>query len=143
MTTLAKIGWGAKFSLASALDVLTELSEITGIGVPQDEVDTVEATHFGSPQARREYIAGLVESGDGEFEINYVPGSATDLLVRAAIADRAQRDYMIEIPTAAGTWEITGVCVVTSYGRQIPIDDRMSATIMVKFTGAVTEAAGA
>ena len=142
MATLAKIGWGAKFSLTNALAVLTEISELTGIGVPQDEVDTVEATHFGSPQARREYIAGLVESGDGEFEINYVPGSATDLLIRAAIADRAQRQYLIELPTATGTWEISGECVVTGFGRQIPIDDRMSATIMVKFSGAVTEAAG-
>lgn len=141
MTTLAKIGWGAKFALHNGT-ALTDLAEVTGIGVPEDQVDTVEATHFGSDQARREYIAGLVESGEGEFEINYVPGSATDTLCRTALASRAQKAYKITLPTTSGTWEITGTCVVVGFQRSIPIDDRMTATLRVKFSGAATEAAG-
>lgn len=142
MTTLVKIGWGAKFSLANNLAVLTELAEITGIGMPEDTTDIVEATHFGSEQARREFIAGLIDSGEGEFELNYVPGSATDVLVRSAIAARATKAFKITLPTSTGTWDITGNCVPISMSRSVPIDDRMSATLRVKFTGAQTEAAG-
>lgn len=141
MTTLAKIGWGAKFALHNGT-ALTDLAEVTGIGVPEDQVDTVEATHFGSEQARREYIAGLVESGEGEFEINYIPGSATDALCRTALAARSQKAYKITLPTTTGIWEITGTCVVVGYQRGVPIDDRMTATLRVKFSGAATEAAG-
>lgn len=143
MATTAQIGWGAQFWLDSAADVLTQLGEITGISLPNPQVQDVEATHFGSPNRRREYISGPIEDGEGTFEMNYDPGSATDVLLRAAIADGVVRDYKIVIPDGAGTWEVTGDCVVKGYERNVPIDDRMTASVTVRFTGAVTEAAGA
>jgi predicted secreted protein len=136
------IGWGAQFHLDSAADVLTELGEITGISLPNSQVEDVEATHFKSPNRRREYIAGLIEDGEGTFDMNYNPGSATDVIIRAAIADGVVRDYKIVIPDGAGTWEITGDCIVKGYERGVPIDERMTATVTVRFTGASTEAAG-
>ena len=144
MATEAQIGLGAEFHLeATAGGVLTQLGEITGISMPNSQVEEVEATHFGSPDRRREYVSGLIEDGEGSFEMNYVPGSATDALIRAALADGATRGYKIVLPDGAGTWEITGDCIVRGYERNIPIDDRMTATLTVRFTGASSEAAGA
>lgn len=140
MTTLAKIGWGSIVSVGSPL---VALAEIIAIGVPEDTVDMVEATHFGSEQARREFIAGLVDGGEAEFGMNLAAGSATDTKCRTLQAARDQVPYKITLPTAAGTWEITGVFVVTGYSRDVPLDDRMVATLRVKFSGATTEAAGA
>jgi len=141
--TEAAIGYGTEFHLASALDVLTELGEITSISLPNPQVSDVEATHFKSANRRREYIAGLIEDGEGTFEMNYVPGSATDVICRAALNDGAAREYMVVLPDGAGTWEVTGTCIVKGYERGVPIDDRMTATLTVRFTGASTEAAGA
>lgn len=144
MTTEAQIGWGAEFHLeATAGGTLTQLGEITGISLPNPQTAEVEATHFGSPNRRREYISGLIEDGEGSFEMNFVPGSATDTLIRAAQADGESRGYMIVIPDGTGTWEVTGECIVRGYERSVPIDDRMTATLTVRFTGATTEAAGA
>jgi predicted secreted protein len=143
MATNASIGWGAEFHLANASAVLTELGEITGISLPNPQVAEVEATHFKSPNRRREYISGLIEDGEGTFEMNYDPGSATDTLIRAALADGDARDYMIVVPDGDGAWEITGQCVVRGYERMVPIDDRMTASLTVRFTGATTEAAAA
>lgn len=143
MVTTAQIGWGAEFHLDNASNVLTELGEITAITPPNPQMADVEATHFKSPNRRREYIAGLIEDGEGTFEMNYDPGSATDALLRAALSDGVTRSYMIVIPDGAGTWEITGDCVVKGYERNVPIDDRMTATLTVRFTGASSEAAGA
>lgn len=145
MATEAQIGLGAQFWLDNdaGTPVLTKLGEILSVTLPNPQVEEVEATHMDSPNRRREYISGLIEDGEGTFEMNYVPGSATDVLIRGALADGKTRGYKIVIPDGAGTWEIEGECIVRGYERNIPLDDRMTATLTVRFTGASTEAAGA
>jgi predicted secreted protein len=138
-----KIGWGAKFSLHNGT-TLTELAEITAISLPNSQVEDVDVTHFQSPNRRREYVGGLIDDGEGTFEMNLNPGSTTDALIRAALSAGDARPYKIVIPDSpSGTWEITGSCVVKGYERNVPIDDRMTATMTVRFSGAATEAAGA
>lgn len=140
--TNARIGYGAEFWLENASNVLTQLSEVLSVTPPSPQIAEVDATHMGSPNRRREYIAGLIEDGEGTFEFNYVPGDATDLLIQAALADGNARDYKIVIPKGTTGWEITGSCIVRKWERNIPMDDRMTATLTVRFTGASTEAAG-
>jgi predicted secreted protein len=136
------IGYGAQFWLDDANGALTKLGEITGVTLPSPKVTDVEATHFESPNRRREYVAGLIEDGDGTFEMNYLPGSATDVIIRAALADGNVRNYKIVVPDGDATWEVTGACLVKGYERKIPIDDRMTATLTVRFTGDSSEAGG-
>lgn len=145
MATEAQIGLGTEFWLDSnaPTPVLTKLGEILSVTPPNPQTERVEATHMGSLNRRREYISGLIEDGEGTFEMNYVPGSATDELIRGAQASGLTKGYKIVIPDGTGTWEIEGECIVTGYERAIPIDDRMTATLTVVFTGASTEAAGA
>lgn len=144
MTTAVGIGLGAEFWLDNASNTLTQLSEIISVSPPNSQQDDVEATHMASPNRRREYVAGLIDDGEGTFEMNYVPGSASDILIRAAITDGDTRSYKIVLPVADGsTWEITGDCIVKGYERSTPIDDRMTATLTVRFTGSPAEAAGA
>lgn len=139
--TNALIGYGAEFWLDNASNVLTQISEILSVTPPNPQVATVEATHMASAGRRREYIAGLIEDGEGTFEMNYEAGSASDILIRAALADGVTRSYKIVLPDGAFGWEITGDCVVTSYERNVPLDDRMTASLTVRFTGASAEAA--
>lgn len=138
--TVAKIGYGAIFKLHNGT-ILTALGEITAISIPASETAEVEATHFASPNRRREYISGLIEDGEGTFEMNLEPGSATDILIRAAQSAGDTRAYEITIPKPSGTWVISGSCIVRRYERNVPIDDKMTATMTVRFTGAVTEVA--
>lgn len=139
--TEALIGYGSEFWLDNGSAVLTELGEITSVSPPNAQVADVEATHMKSPNRRREYISGLIEDGEGVFEMNLVPGSATDLLIQEAKEDGVTRAYKIVLPDGAFGWEIEGDCIVKGYERTPPIDDRMTATLTVRFTGASTEAA--
>lgn len=141
--TEAQIGSGSEFWLDDDASLLTELGEILSVTPPNAQTAQVEATHMKSPNRRREFIAGLIDDGEGTFEMNYVPGSATDELIRTAQLDGETRGYKIVLPDAGASWEITGDCIVTGYERNVPIDDRMTATLTVKFTGASNEAAGA
>jgi predicted secreted protein len=142
MTTEAQIGWGARFYLENNSSVLTRLSEITGITLPNPQTAEVEATHMDSPNRRREYIAGMIEDGEGTFEMNYVPGSATDALIREAQESGEQRSYKIVIPDGTDYWSVTGTLIVRGYERNVPIDDRMTATLTVRFTGESDEDQG-
>jgi hypothetical protein len=74
--------------------------------------------------------------------MNLDPGSTTDAAIRTALTDGLSRPYEIQIPTTTGTWKVTGSCIVRGYERRVPIDDRMTAVLTVRFTGAATEAVG-
>lgn len=138
MATEALIGSGSEVWLDNASNVLTQLDEVISISLPNPQVADVEATHMLSPNRRREYIAGLIEDGEGEFGFNLIPGGATDLLIAAAIEDGVERDYEVIIPDGAFGQKFAGKCIVKGYNREVPIDDRMTATMTVRFTGSVT-----
>lgn len=140
MATSVKIGWGATFSIHNGT-ALELVGELTAISIPSSETAEVEATHFSSPDRRREYVAGLIDDGEGTFEMNLVPGSTSDVTIRAAQSAGATRTYEIVIPKPTGTWKISGSLIVRRYERNVPIDDKMTATLTVRFTGAVTEVA--
>jgi hypothetical protein len=72
MTTNAKIGWGATFKMGNPSTLLA-IGELTAVSLPNSQTAEVEATHFGSPSRRREYIAGLIDDGEGTFEMNLGP----------------------------------------------------------------------
>ena len=136
--TNALIGYGTEVWLDDDADTLTQLDECIAISLPNSQVEDVEATHMLSPSRRREYIAGLIDDGEGTFEFNLEPGGATDLLIQDAVDDGVARDYEVIIPDGAFGQKFAGTCIVKGYERNVPIDDRMTATMTVRFTGAVT-----
>lgn len=135
----ARIGWGTGAKLANAQGVLTALDEVTNIGLPEETSDDVEVTHYKSPGKRKEYISGLIESGEGSIELNYIPGSPTDVLIRAAQGQR--RAFEFTLPDEAGdpAWIISGFLIVKGRSRAVPIGDRLTATVSVRYTGAQDE----
>ena len=141
MATDARIGMGASVWLDNASNVLTKLGEPISITLPNPQVSDIEATHFESPNRRREYIAGLIEDGEVQFGFNYVPGGAVDTLVMAAIEDGVVRDMEVIIPDGANGYKFAFDVVVRGWERSIPMDDRMTATLTARVTGPVTASA--
>lgn len=140
----AQIGYGTEFWLANAAGTLTELDEVTEIPFAEETADDVEVTHFKSPKKRKEYKAGLIEPGEGTITMNYIPGSPTDLLIRAAQNDGKVRAYRAIVPAGDdASWIVEGFLIVKSRSRAVPIGDRMTTSVSVRFTGATDEKAGA
>lgn len=141
----ARIGWGSEFFLAKADGTLLELDEVTAVALPEEATDDVEVTHMKSPGRRKEYKPGLIEPGDGQVELNYIPGSPTDALIREAQNSGAVRAFKTTLPDEKGepAWEVEGFLYVKSRGRAVPIGDRMTMTVNVRFTGTSEEAAAA
>lgn len=142
MTTEAKTGWDAEFHLGNASNVLTELDEVVSFTLPNGAVEMLDATHLKSPNRHREKIAGLIDDGDISVTFNYVPGAATDVLIRAAKADGVLRDFMAVVPRATANWQVTGTGVVTGWDRgEIVGDGVMRGTMTLTVSGDQTEAA--
>ncbi len=138
--TEARIGYGASFHLSNGT-TLTEIAEVFSVSPPNPQTDDVEATHYKSLNRTREYIAGLIDPGEITIEMNYIAGSASDLLLRAAQAAGAVREAKISLPTDDGTWDFEFPAIVKGYEVTAPVDDRMTATITLRVAGAVTESA--
>ena len=136
MTTAAMIGLGITLEMQ---DLVTPndwffIAEVFNLNPPSQTDDVVEATHYGSPNRRREYIAGLVESGEVSFDMNYVPGSDSDELINAA--QGVEKRLRITFPN--GVTQVFNA-VRQGYEKNAPIDDRMTATVTFRVTGDVSQ----
>src|SRR3546814_4198692 len=92
-SNLALTGYGSEFHLADEIGVLTEVGELIALEPGSEEWGTTETTHFKSPQRRREYLKTLIESGQGNFQVNWLPGSPTDELISDAHQSPDVREF--------------------------------------------------
>lgn len=140
MTTAASIGNGAQFQIeGSTPGTFTAIAEVFDITPPNETTDVIDTTHMGSPGGVREYILGLTDPGEASFEMNFVPGSASEALILTTKAERKAKNFRIVFPNAA-TWTFAGL--LTGYEPAMPNDDKMTATVTIKVTGAVLREAG-
>lgn len=128
--TTADLGYGARFGIKDG-SVVDYVAEVTSLTPPSMARDTVEATHLESPDAYKEFIAGLKETGEASITINYAP-SASDALVTAFEAGKG--NFRILFPS--GTLALDFAGIVTGYEiGDLVATDKMSGTFTVKGTG--------
>lgn len=125
--TDARIGYGSKYLIDG-----TEMGEVFEITPGGATTERIRATHMQSPGRRHEYIAGMIESGEATFQINWIPGSATDEAIRALLASGETKEHTIVFPNGI---TVAYDAQVTGFSKALPLDDRMTATITVSITG--------
>jgi predicted secreted protein len=147
--TDARIGWGGEVHLSTDNTEanLTELAEVTDCTFPQDEVEEVEATHLKSPGRRREFISGMIDGGEVTVSGNYVPGSATDLLLTGAKETGTTRKVKFVIPDESGTgtadWNMVTSCFVKRYAPDgMTPAEKISFTAVLRITGDLEQGTG-
>lgn len=132
MTTQADIGIGTVFEMATlaAPTVFTAIGEIFNLTPPAFTDATIDVTNFDSPNNTREFIPGLTEPGSASFEMNYVPGSASDLYLLA----HANETMVCRITFPNGVM-VTFNGIRETYEPQVPVDDRMTANVSFRVSG--------
>jgi predicted secreted protein len=133
--TDARIGYGTKYGVRRSGGPLVQIAEVINVTPGEATADRIDATHMLSPGRRREYISGLIDNGEASFEINWVPGNATDELLRDLMASGEVADHLITFPNGV---TVEFEAAVTGFSKAIPIDDRMTATITVAVSGEET-----
>lgn len=143
MTTEADIGHGTLFKSGNdaSPQTFTTFGEVTSITPPGIARDAVEATHMQSPEAWREFIAGLKDGGEVSIEFNFKKASATALMTEMALSGGAALlDRLIVFPDTS-QWDFRAL--LTGFESEAPVDDKISATATFKISGKPTFTAAA
>ena len=140
MTTNADIGYGTIFATGNGLspEVFAAMAEVTKVKPPNISRDAVEATHMLSPNAWREFIAGLKNGGEVSLELNFDPDgtAAAALMAELALSGAAATKNRTITFTDGTVFAFAGI--LTSCEPDAPIDDRMIVAATFKVTGEPT-----
>jgi hypothetical protein len=140
MTTAARIGIGHTLKRASAVSSpfsYTTIPEVMGIGGPTASFDLVDSTSMESTLSTREFIAGLRDSGELTFEINFLPGNTVHTGLRDDNLNRTKRQFQLLFPDSpVVTYTFAGF--VSGFELNVPIDDRRIVNVTIKITGTIT-----
>jgi len=132
----AAIGYDTTFAIEDApgSGVFVALAEVFEVTTTEVSVDQVDVTHFKSPGRAKEYIPQLKDNGSASASMNYVPDSATDQRIRTLLNSGAVVAMRITFPNDV---QANFSASVESYSQTVPVEDRMTATVSFKVTGAV------
>jgi hypothetical protein len=136
MATSASIGYGSKFQIGTSATppVWTDIAEVTSITPPALSMDTVDATHMGSPDGFMEYIAGLIDAGEASMEMSFLPANAGQVALITAMVGRTEGNYRILYSDAAATpWVFKAF--VTGFEVSSAVVDKTTATVTFKVNG--------
>jgi predicted secreted protein len=137
----ALLGYGSRYEIASdsSPDLFVEMAEVKSITPPSANVDQVEVTHMQSPGRYREFISGLIDSGEASFVMNFIPGNTSDdrifELLNLPTGVSRRRAMRLSYPTGV-TWSFDGE--ITGYEPDVPFDDVMTATVTIKISGPIS-----
>lgn len=133
--TKAGIGYGSVVEMADVATptVRTPIGEVKSINPPSETTDTPDATHMQSPNKTREFVDGLTDPGEFSFDMNLVPGSASDRYLMAAKGKRK----VVYMTFATGE-QLIFFGVRSGYEKSVPVDDVMVATVTMKVSGSPT-----
>jgi predicted secreted protein len=142
MTTAVKTGFGVEFAVGDAAspEVFTKVAEVLSVGGPSLSRDTPEATHTDSTAGYKEFIAGMKDGGEVTVTMNFLPADATQKLSGGLLGDFATDtliNYKITFPSSPTVaWTFAGL--MTGFEPDVPIDDRMTASVSFKVSGQPT-----
>lgn len=144
-TQEASIGWGAEVWLSSddTAGNLDELVQVVSFNNGAPAAERVETTHLKSPNRRRQYTSGLIDSGEATIVLNTRRGSDTDVAIQAALDagdERYLRFNYPELGDLVWTDDVKGVVIGYDKGT-IEAGAKMEATVTLAINEIVSSSA--
>lgn len=115
------------------------IADVVSISAPSVSIATLDTTNIAS--IHRTFIAGTIDSGEMSVEIMYDPmsdASIEDAWDNTATAAPVEADATITFSESA---TFAFKAILTGFEANIAIDEKVTATLTFKITGAVTVAA--
>jgi len=123
-------GHGATLSIAA-----TTVGNIISISGPDISRDPIDISTMDSPTKHREFIPGMIDSGEITAELNY-DGTTIATMLKSQTTSSASA-IVITIPDGDGTTNkstYTGTGFITSLGHAVPFEDKVTQSVGIKLT---------
>lgn len=136
---MAQIGWGSVYEVFDPLaGRFVAVSEVFAIVPPARTSERVDVTTLCDAPGTRHFRARRADPGEIEIQFNRSPGDADDARLRRLEAARTVLTHRITFPPGEGGMRarVTITGVITGYARNIPLDDRMTASVTIAASGA-------
>src|SRR5262245_57855039 len=129
--TLAKLGFGSalKRGDGGSPETFTVVDEVKVIPAIRTKRELVKVTHHQSPSGFQEYILGLKDGEEMQFEGNYID-SAQQQGVQSDHENEIKRNWQVTVPAATGTKTFSFPGLITA----CEVDPPMEEAQMIRFT---------
>lgn len=129
--TLLKIGD------AASAETFTTIAEVRDIKGPSLELATEDMTNHSSTNGWEESIGTILSGGDVQFELNWIPGNATQSYSAGLLKDmvnRTLRNFQLVIPAASNvTWSFSAY--VVKFPPDLPVKGGQRVSVTLKISG--------
>jgi len=138
---MAFSGVGTTFRRWDGASTWDPIGQINSISGPTMSRDTIDVTSLDSTGGYREFIAGFRDPGTVQLTMNFT--GATYDIMHGDFEDPADQFYEILFPAAGGNYSFEFAGLVTELPVEITADDKVTSTVTIKISGAVTVNSGA
>jgi hypothetical protein len=144
-TQVPSTGWGGEVWVSSddTAANLEELVEVRSFTPGNPSAERVETTSLKTPNRRRTYTKGLIDSGEATVVLNARRGSDTYVLLKAALNEAGERYVRFNYPelgTLVWTDDVMGEITGVDEGEVAP-DGNMEITVTIAVGEVVASAA--
>lgn len=135
MASSAESGFGTLFNWDTA-----DIAELTSISGPSETMSPIDVTSHDSPDAFREFVAGILDGGEISIEGNFIKGDSTgQIAMHTDFQAGSKKAWIIKLPGwAAGVPQISGNGYMTAFAPSFPFEDKISFSATIKVTGKPT-----
>lgn len=120
----------------AATEIFADIPEIKTFSGPGGSASVIDTTDLSS--AAKEKRMGLMDEGQVQMSLNYVPSEVTHAGLRADRASRVLRNFKIVFTDdPITTWSFSAY--VLSFAVAGAVDGVVEATVTLEITGAIVE----
>lgn len=122
-------------------ETFSAIGNMQDIDTPSASTDLIDVTDHDSPNRRKEYLAGLTDSDEVTFTLNWDPGDTVHDDVESRVGENANFELELnnKIVTAGTTYTFNAV--IRKFVGHAPINGQHTAEITLKPSGTVTKVA--
>jgi hypothetical protein len=134
---MADIGYGVQLwagANAAATTATVQVADLTGITPPALTVDDIDVTDLDGTDYVRRFIPGLIDAGEVALEMNWVPGGATEDLIRAMLLARETRYMEIRFTQLSPAVVYGGHGFFKSFAPDAPMPEKMTGAATLRCT---------